>query len=68
MKQPQQGHLERAYVFSLLAFARRAGLGNEAVKIFAACVPLFSSSIDWRRAEDELTELLLERDISETAQ
>ena len=67
MEQPQHGHLDRTHAISLLAFARKAGLANEAMKIFGACVPMDNaSSIDWCRAHDELKELLVERGISET--
>ena len=65
MEQPQHGFLERAYAISSLVFARGVGLGNDAMKILTAYVPLnHSSNIDLSRAHDEIKELLLERGIS----
>ncbi len=65
MEQPQYDYPERSHAISLLAVARRAGLGDEAVKIFNACVHWENSSnFEWSRAQDALQELLLERGIS----
>ncbi len=66
MEQPRRRYLERAYAVSLLVFARKAGLGSEAVKIFKACAATDGTSfIDWHRAHEELQKLLHERNISE---
>ena len=66
MEQPQQGYLERANAISLLVFARKAGMGSEAEKIFTACTATDGTSfVDWSRAHDELQELLRERNVIE---
>ena len=66
MEQPQHGYLERTKAISLLVFARKAGMESEAEKIFTACTATDGTSfVDWRRAHDELEELLHERNISE---
>ena len=63
---------ERAHAIPLFILARKAGFASEAMGIFAACIPLNGLSdeedtrvLDWRRAHDELQELLHERNISE---
>ena len=66
MEQPQHGYLERAHTISLLIFARKAGMGSEAEKIFTACTATDGTSfVDWSRAHDELQELLRERNVIE---
>ncbi len=65
MEQPQHGYLERAHAISLLVFARKAGLGSEAEKIFTACSATDGTSfVDWHRAQDELQKMLDKRSLS----
>ena len=66
MPRPQHYCSERVHAVSLLALARKAGLLNEAIEIYSACVPADESSpINWSRARDEIQDMLHARGIAE---
>ncbi len=69
MLRPRRRDTRRAQATPLFMLAQKAGLGAEAMGIVVACASVngpFDGDkriLDWRRAHDELQELLYERNV-----